>query len=154
MINHARNILCQGAQCGEFVPAEFRRALKSSVATNKIWITLLSTDERQLPGRVQQLMQLLHSTELSEYVLALDPRVTYLPFDKSLFGWQAQATLPEILVNLQNILTREDEDAIFGENPVEPYKTFRKHWRENSNIAYSLGSLVLAAIYRVNEQEE
>jgi hypothetical protein len=42
------------------------------------------TPDRQMSNfRMYQLMQALHATELEEYVLQHDTRITYLPFDRS-----------------------------------------------------------------------
>jgi len=54
-------------------------------------------DRQMLNFRLYQLMQLLHATELEEYVLQHDDRITYLPFDRdelfnSAFGSEVTPT--------------------------------------------------------------
>lgn len=89
MINHIRTLLLnQGAETkpepdfpGEqFVPETFKPIqLPSSVMRFRNTVFGRNPDRLMLNYRLWQLLMLLHSTELSEYVTALDKRVTYWP---------------------------------------------------------------------------
>lgn len=79
-------------------PPELRRALSQLLGS--------SPDRLYLNYRLHQVMQLLHSTELEQYVYHLDPRVTYLPltnmdFTADVFGQTVEAfnAAPALLVH-------------------------------------------------------
>lgn len=91
MINHFRTLLgnipmLNDEDLGtEYVPRDFvTRPLP--VILQRMYDVLFGTrpDRAYINQRLFQYMQVLHSTELEEYVRALDPRITYLPFDD---GW-------------------------------------------------------------------
>lgn len=86
MINHARTLLMNvagsGSQPGlpgeEYVPADFRaRRLTTELAAARRILFGTTPDRLCLNYRLREYMTVLHSTELEEYVLALDPRITY-----------------------------------------------------------------------------
>jgi len=64
----------------EYVPAAFQPVTESA-AVKKVRQTIFGTapDRYMLNYRLQQLMPVLHITELEEYVRELDPRITYWP---------------------------------------------------------------------------
>jgi hypothetical protein len=37
---------------------------------------------------------------------------------------------------------------LFGDSPVEPFKTFQNLFRDRYEVPYSLGGIVLAYVYR------
>lgn len=89
MLNHLRTLLLnedgsaglpEGVFAEEHVPAEYRPVLENS-AIRKVRNTLFGTraDRSAKNYRLRQIMPLLHSRELEEYVLALDPRISYWP---------------------------------------------------------------------------
>jgi len=91
VINHARTLLLnldgpwRPSEPGEdFVPSGFR-AVTLTPGMNLVRSVLFgnSPDRTFLNYRLRQLLTVLHSTELEEYVLALDPRITYWPNDNT-----------------------------------------------------------------------
>jgi hypothetical protein len=92
MINHARTLLINatGWQAGEvgeeYVPEAYRAVtLPPSVALVHSFLFGTSPDRLFVNYRAMQLMTLLHATELSDHVLALDKRITYWPNDRQQF---------------------------------------------------------------------
>lgn len=87
MLNHARTLLLNisgdsnpGADflAEEIVPAEYRK-LELPNALNQVRRQLFGSDpdRAMLNYRTRQLLKLLHSTELLEHVVDLDPRLSY-----------------------------------------------------------------------------
>lgn len=56
-----------------------------------------------------------------------------------------------ILNNLRTGLGEPNLIEIFGVAPVEPYLTFRNLWTSHPLLAYKLGGMLLALIYRTND---
>ena len=89
MINHARNLLLNRCDSGqypwdfpgeEYVPPTFVRKLLPQWLNRGMQILFGSDPDRLfLNHRLRQVMPLLHATELEDYVLALDSRITYWP---------------------------------------------------------------------------
>lgn len=88
MINHARTLLLnvagsssQSSDNGEeYIPPLFAPLLLPTyLQTPRNVLFGTAPDRYFLNFRARELMQLLHRTELSEFVYALDPRVTYWP---------------------------------------------------------------------------
>lgn len=91
MINHARTLLLNvspmvAAFNGtthdgyEYVPAEFRPIrLTQTLNTVRKVIFGANPDNFFRDARSHELLSYIHQTELSEYIYALDPRVTYWP---------------------------------------------------------------------------
>lgn len=86
MINHARTLLLNrhGAGYGgrpgdEYIPPEFREISPLPGYLQNLRSQLFGSDPDWffLNYRVRQCLGLLHSTELAEFVVALDPRITY-----------------------------------------------------------------------------
>lgn len=85
MINHARTLLLNvqgdgyGGHLGdEYLPPEFRPlTLSSSLQFVRRILFGTSPDRIMLNYRAQQLLALLHATELRDYLTALDSRITY-----------------------------------------------------------------------------
>lgn len=100
MINHVRTLLLnRNGNTGpglafpgaEYVPSAYRaRTLPPYLEAAMRALFGFKPDPLYQNYRLWQLMQLLHSTELEEYVLAPDPRVTYLrdgrPYFSGVFG--------------------------------------------------------------------
>lgn len=64
----------------EFVPADYMpRTLPDGLATVHKLLFGITPDRAMLNMRLRQLLGLIHSTELVEFVYALDTRVTYWP---------------------------------------------------------------------------
>lgn len=94
MINHARTLLINragknslpGTVGEEYTPPDYIPvALSSSVLFPHRILFGVAPDNVFLNFRAQELMSLIHATELAEYVYALDPRVTYWPKNGSEF---------------------------------------------------------------------
>lgn len=90
MINHARTLLAnidgarasRGTPGEELIPPAFRQLrLPRSVQAVRRVLFGVDPDREYMNYRLRELMTLLHSTELEEFVLALDPRVTYWPIE-------------------------------------------------------------------------
>lgn len=86
MINHARTLLMNvagapgfnGELGEEIVPPDFiPAALPGSINTLRRTLFGADPDRVMLNYRARQLMQVLHSTPLVEYVTSLDSRITY-----------------------------------------------------------------------------
>lgn len=94
MINHVRTMLLNlGGASGppadfpgeEYVPPAFvARNLSPALTRVRRILFGVNPDRSMLNYRLRQVMGLLHASELSEFVLAKDPRVTYLPFTDAL----------------------------------------------------------------------
>jgi hypothetical protein len=87
VINHARTLLLNRSGNGRPAPDFFLEELVedsfSAVALPPflriVYDTLIGSSDNALANyRLRQYMKILHSTEFAEYVLALDPRITYL----------------------------------------------------------------------------
>ncbi len=87
MINHARTLLMNVdgpsrlTEIGEeFIPREYRTVtLPPELLAVRSVLFGSNPDRLYLNYRTRQLIGLLHSTELQEHILALDPRITYWP---------------------------------------------------------------------------
>lgn len=86
MINHARTLLLNVNGTGvfqdvpgeEFIPANYRNVkLPTSLQRAKAALYGPSPDRYMGNYRTRELMQMLHSTELVDFVTAFDPRITY-----------------------------------------------------------------------------
>jgi len=95
MINHARTLLMNingatqfEAELGEeIIASEYRaKPLPQSIASVRRILFGPTPDKAMLNYRCRQLLSLIHLTELEEYVVALDPRITYDFEDSLLFG--------------------------------------------------------------------
>lgn len=96
MINHIRTLLMNRGRDGyaygfpgeEFVDPSFvRRKLPQHLLRLHQALFGRDPDRLFLNYRLRQIMTLLHSTELSDGVIAADPRITYLPvIDESMFS--------------------------------------------------------------------
>lgn len=70
----------------EFVPPTYgAKPLTTDLFTVYQLIFGINPDRAQLNWRLRELLAILHTTPMVEAVLDLDPRVTYLPFNDSLF---------------------------------------------------------------------
>ena len=91
MINHVRTLLLNPATPGfsshyvgdEYVPSDFAH-MDIPTKFDRVRTILFgkSADRSMMNYRLVEIMTLLHTTELEEFVLDFDPRVTYWPFPK------------------------------------------------------------------------
>lgn len=262
MINHVRTILLNQSSSTrpgysypgeEYVPDGYKeRAVSIPVRTVRQVLFAAAPDRAMLNYRLRQYLSLIHSSELEEFVLAKDRRITYWPFDDSILRqvvrgpvatqiavpngsqpfyflhpisavevtgrlkqqWQLEVTdgstvtintynddglsftttqgytvtdglsstivlpgsglrcyfqegigaswqidvlgrpalsLPNVVNNAAALVTGTVRDGLFGETPIEPYKTFRDLWDRHDVTTYRLGALVLALAYRMDE---
>jgi hypothetical protein len=91
MINHVRTLLLNPASPGtsssyigdEFVPTGYAQlAIPSKFDRVRSIVFGIDADRAMLNYRLAEIMPMLHTTELEEFVLDLDPRVTYWPATK------------------------------------------------------------------------
>ena len=105
MINHARTLLLNvsaaayapGELGEEYVPPYSALKLPTYLQTARRIIFGTAPDRVFLNYRVNELMRLLHQTELSEFVYALDSRVTYWPQSKTDFFLPQQQVITQKL---------------------------------------------------------
>jgi hypothetical protein len=87
----------------EYVPPSFTaKAMPGSLAT--VWNQLFApnSDRAYLNWRLRDYLTILHTTEMVEHVTALDPRITYWPFDNSLFTLAGGGAGPPIVTAVAN----------------------------------------------------
>lgn len=102
MTNRVRTLLLNRERAGtppgfpaeEYVPPTFRQRTLSG-PLQRAWHFLFGTnpDRLFLNYRLRQLMTLLHTSELGSLVPVPDSRITYWPFDASLFAAPASVTI-------------------------------------------------------------
>lgn len=100
--------------------------------------------------RARQVFTLLHAGNLEKYVLALDPRITYLPF------LPAQRDIAPDLLSLRDVLDVLERDPemntylfFYGKNTAL-FEEFSNLWRSPLFVD-RLGGFVLAMIYKIEE---
>lgn len=85
MVNHVRTLLLNmpasaATPMGEYVPPEFATvAVPGAVGRARAFLFGPRPDPAMLDFRLRQYMAMLHATELAEFVVAQDPRITYTP---------------------------------------------------------------------------
>jgi len=156
MINHVRTLLLNnppihGQIVGdEYIPADFVPIVVSStIAKVRMGLFGARPQRRTMNYRMWQLMSLLHATELKQFMLEHDQRITYDPGGPSPFdAVMDMPSLPEVVEQLEQLLAPSDCDVLFSDE--EPYLTFRNLWKDHDQIAYRLGGLLLAVAYRTH----
>ena len=127
MINHIRTLLLNEDGTGtgftnqpgdEFVPPNFQaQVLPTTAAKSMIPLLGEGADRVAKNYRLRQLMAVLHSTELEEFVLQPDPRITYdiLPLDE-LFDSLFQATIEPLEGTLSQLFLvgRLEDEVVSG----------------------------------------
>jgi len=128
VINHIRTLLMNRTRDGfprdypgeeyierEFVPKKLNLPLRLA------YQTLFGGDPDRLflNYRMQQLMTLLHSTELEEFVLAKDSRVTYLPFDEEMFDQTFKIEVKQIVGSGDDLFIAGTHEANEGAGQIE-----------------------------------
>jgi len=121
MINHARTLLLNVAGASsqssdngeEYIPPLFTPlSLPTYLQTTRNVLFGTAPDRYFLNFRARELMQLLHVTELSEFVYALDPRVTYWPETSAkFFGSAAKISIDASSLNSNSQLFVSGLDA-------------------------------------------
>src|SRR5271166_5753626 len=95
MINHLRTVLLNVSGSNlppdnypgeEYVPPTYyARVLRGGVAQAYQLLFGSMPDRALLNLRLRELLSIIHSTELAIYATNLDSRITYLPWDTSVF---------------------------------------------------------------------
>jgi hypothetical protein len=121
MINHARTLLLnvagsssQSSDNGEeYIPPSFAPLrLPTYLQTPHNVLFGTAPDRYFLNFRARELLQLLHLTELAEFVYALDPRVTYWPETTAkFFGPAAKISIDASSLNSHSQLFISGDDA-------------------------------------------
>lgn len=144
MINHARTLLLNRTGsagfnpilCEEIIPADYVAKTTPSYISNIRRVLFgANPDKYMLNYRGRQLMAMLHASELEEFVLELDPRITY-SFDNS------DATSDKLFVP---IVTRTDSESdhndlfIGGDVPIPDYSgrmhyAWTVEWDNTNNL--------------------
>jgi hypothetical protein len=141
MINHIRTLILNERSGAEFISDTFA-PMPATAAAGRVRDCLfagLSAETKD--ARMQQVMQLLHTYELEPYVLAKDPRVTYLPF-----GSVAQpGSLVAVAEQLHARLTAEDEGILFDGVPE-----FLTMWHSDK-LLFDLAGILLALAYHADK---
>ncbi len=69
----------------QYVPADFRpRKLPGVIQRVRNLLLGSDADRALLNWRLQELLTCVHTTDMGNFALALDPRITYLPFNSNL----------------------------------------------------------------------
>lgn len=120
MVNHVRTLLLNRAAGGsapgeEYVPRAFRPVALSGYlqAIHKACFGP-QPDRAKLNYRLRQFMALIHDTELDQYARHLDRRLTYLPFDETIFYFPEHPTVtkrPASSPELTLLGTSPEEDS-------------------------------------------
>jgi hypothetical protein len=214
----------------ELIPSAYSQLELPNYLRNLRSVLLGATPDRaMLNYRAAQLLELIAATELQQYILELDPRITYSSYQLQLAapvtfqatspdasgvsgydyrvavdgvniniqrlttpvetaqhvlsftsglsppyslpgsdytvrvntadlagGWTVRGylrptvTLNELASEIQN-LSEATFFQLFGVTDVEPYLTFKNCWNNHPELAYQLGGLVLAMLYRTQE---
>jgi hypothetical protein len=138
MINHARSLLVNRHHDGrgaEYVPQEYRVRCLTQKPLGEIWDVLFGdADAAGRNYRARQLMTILHSTDLAQYVYDMDPRDGLIPLHK----------LIEALEPIVN-------EGLFSGSEQYCLEEFERIWREEKLFTRRLSALLLAFIYRVEE---
>jgi hypothetical protein len=85
VVNHVRTLLLNlpassESPLGEYVPPGFTSvAIPGAVQQARNFLFGQQPDAAMLDYRLRQYMTMLHATELVEFVVATDPRITYMP---------------------------------------------------------------------------
>jgi hypothetical protein len=87
LLNRGREGVAPTALGEEYIaPDVHRRRLSGAVLRGWQFLFGASPDRFFLNFRLRQLLTLIHTSELADWVTADDPRITYWPFDDSLFA--------------------------------------------------------------------
>jgi len=158
VVNHIRTLLLNARSESSNVPGEeyvdraFRPVQLSTLLRRVRTLIFGSKPSRvDLNFRLRQIMMLLHTASLEQYVVVPDSRITYWPVVSPGLQDHRMSPLPDIITAVEKALSTDDIDELFGSDPQEPYATFKDHWQHSDLIAYKLGGLALAIAFRTEE---
>jgi hypothetical protein len=157
MLNHARTILHNSVQlddpCEEYVPPLFIPAC-IPYPLNQLWNLLYGTSPTPAARcfRTQQLMTLLHGSELEPFVMALDPRVTYWPKINTVWSPSPATLTPlaELHVPL-NEFAEQHRALLFSAAKCSRVDDLYQVWTSTLDATVRMGAVVLALIYQLKE---
>ena len=138
MINHARNLLLNirraqmtGLPGVEYIPPEFVpvRLPNAAVQIRRVLFGE-QPDGLKLNYRTQELLRLIHATDLGAFLTWRDDRITYLPFNDALFALAAGGSV--------RALSGTTDLLIGGENPVEFRGSLFFRWKVTATSGSSL----------------
>lgn len=134
MVNACRTLLLNQPASGapdasypgeEYVPPSFQsRPLPPLLAQARQLLFGAGPDRAYLNYRLRELMGLAHASELEGHVLALDPRVTYLPFNDDLFKLAAAGAVVTTVID-----TGQQLSFVGGRQAVPSGNQLRFSWR-------------------------
>lgn len=140
MINHVRTLILNDTKSNEFISAEFVPMPESAIAKRvRGWLFYGLTGEEK-DWRMHQVMQLLHTPTLEAHVLAYDPRVTYLPFERA----KQPGSLVDVSVRLHATVTTQDEEILFADRP-----DLLELWRSDKML-FDLAGILLALAHHTD----
>lgn len=138
MINHARTLLLNSKQTtvaslpgAQYVPTDFVPvSLNIPLTTIRRVLFGPNPDAFKLVYRTQELLTLLHASELSDFLYTLDSRITYWPFDNSLFYMPTEIT--------SKILSGDTTLVLGGGPPVEDAGALYYAWNITASDGQTL----------------
>ncbi len=160
MINHARTLLLNlpgrtkiTGPYEEYIPADFI-SVKLPAAYSEIRNILFGKNaprENRLI-RTYELMTLLHGCELEEFVLSLDPRITYkVPGVAGTMHPRPHSlkALTDVVNALEDYTYQNVHNLFVGTD--EKLRLFANLWMKHEQLQYKLGGLTLALIYQTEK---
>jgi hypothetical protein len=100
---------------GEYVPPSFRTVpVPLAVQSARNVLFGPRPDAVMLDYRLRQYMAMLHATELAEFVIADDPRITYTPGDRSMTDFDFTPAILPIGHDVPLFLTGDQPTSIDG----------------------------------------
>lgn len=115
LLNQPANTIALPSYPGEeFVPSDYApRTLTGGLATVHSLLFGIAPDRAMFNMRLRQLLGIIHSTDLSEFVYALDPRVTYWPPNNE--------SLYSMLSNVPTIVTIVGTSTLYLSGSTSPF---------------------------------
>tara|TARA_R110000824_G_scaffold16491_3_gene68424 strand:+ start:1011 stop:1535 length:525 start_codon:yes stop_codon:yes gene_type:complete len=168
MLNHARTLLVNysaaatgsvgfSGHLGEELidPDYIARTLPPYMQTIRHILFDRDATRARVNARARAYLSLLHATELEEFVLELDPRISYDFQGKDFFDSSTSYSFS--LGKVVDTLDGAPNPAILQLFKVadkaggeEPFSTFYNLWKDHHEVAYRLGGLLLAYIHTTN----
>jgi hypothetical protein len=145
MINHIRTLILNETTSDEFVPSEFVPMPASPAAKRvRAWL-FYGLSQQEKDARMYQVMQVLHTPALEKFVLAPDPRVTYLPLTTCKVN---PGSLVDVALRLHTTITAYEEEVLFKDVPQ-----FRELWRSDKML-FDIAGILLALAYHTDAERQ
>lgn len=162
MINHARTVLlnerpevAMGVST-IYVPTDFEpiQIPQDSQALYDFLFPITMTLTQKV-SRVDAIVQLLHSGELSHYCTDLDPRITYFlapPKFLELLTAAPAIGVSGLLQGLESPAITNAASAVLNAAPkTADTEDFKATWSSRQDLVLRFGALVLALIHRLDD---